>query len=113
MEEFKENGSSDVGTKLILVGGGLPIEFLLIQYTVIKETYYSLTTIGGNYWGTSQNAHLNTLKLFQSFYCRFVHPWLIAAPQDTIKRKTLEKNLIFSLKTLYPNGLNKHLNFLP
>ena len=26
---------------------GLPIVFLLIQYTVIKETYYSLTIIGG------------------------------------------------------------------
>ena len=28
-------------------GGGLPIVFLFIRYTVIKETYYSLTTIGG------------------------------------------------------------------
>ena len=28
-------------------GGGLPIVFLLIQYTVIKETFYRLAIIGG------------------------------------------------------------------
>ena len=37
---------------------------------------------------------------------------LLYASQDATKRKTLEKRLIFSLPTLYPNGLNKHFNFL-
>ena len=37
---------------------------------------------------------------------------LLYAPQDSTKRKTLEKRLIFSLKTLYPNGLNKQFTYL-
>ena len=37
--------SSAAETQFIL--GGLPIVFLLIQYTVIKETYDSLRIIGG------------------------------------------------------------------
>ena len=41
-----ETINNAVGTKFIL--GGLPIAFLLIHYTVIKETYYNLTSIGGS-----------------------------------------------------------------
>ena len=37
---------------------------------------------------------------------------LLYAPQDSNKRKTLEKRLIFNLKTLYPNGLNKQFTYL-
>ena len=37
---------------------------------------------------------------------------LLYASQDSTKRKTLEKRLIFSLKTLYPNGLNKQFTYL-
>ena len=33
-------------------------------------------------------------------------------PQDTTQRKTLEKRLIFSLKTLYPSGFNKKFIYL-
>ena len=37
---------------------------------------------------------------------------LLNALQDATKQKTLEKRLIFSLKTLYPKRLNKNFNFL-
>ena len=37
---------------------------------------------------------------------------LLYAPVDTTKRKTLEKRLIFNLKTLYPSGLNKQFTYL-
>ena len=40
---------SAVGTKFIFRGAGLPIAFLLIQYTIIKGAHYSLTTIF--FWG--------------------------------------------------------------
>ena len=42
-------------------GDGLPIVFLLIQYNVIKETYYSLTIIGGG--GGSSFRHSAGVKM--------------------------------------------------
>ena len=37
---------------------------------------------------------------------------LLYTPHDNQKRKTLEKRLIFNLRTLYPNGLNKQFSYL-
>ncbi len=37
---------------------------------------------------------------------------MLYAPQDSSKRKTLEKRLIHSLKHLFPSGLNKPFSFL-
>ena len=37
---------------------------------------------------------------------------LCYAPLDSIKRKTLEKRIIFKLGTLMPTGLNKQFSYL-